>query len=110
MKLAELNHQLFGITQRLKKTHARLHRELYREAGENPAPSEEVREIRRLLRRKAVLRLTQARTLAAHPELVDLLAERRVARLRVKLLRGFISRSASVAGWHSILSCRHWAG
>lgn len=99
VKLAELNNQIRGVSQRLKQTYARLHRELRREAGEDHPPSEDLKELRRLLRRKAALRLIQTRTLAAHPELVDLLAERKVARLRVKVFGGLVSRSASVAGY-----------
>lgn len=59
------------------------------------AARREVAKIRRLILKRMQLRQQLARTLAAHPDVVALLAERQVARLRVRILLELQDRLAT---------------
>lgn len=94
MKLAELNRAIMGVERRLKRDYRRVKDtvmlETHATQGLN-GPT--VRDLERMLRQLQRLKVNRARTLAAHPEVVDLLARRRALRIQSKMLRDLLSRA-----------------
>lgn len=90
MTLAELNHAIFAIRRRLRADQRRVQRTVLEEATVRVPGPPTVADLERLLRRQGELRTTRARTLAAHPDVVDLLARRHVLRVHVGILQALL--------------------
>ncbi|GGK29803.1 hypothetical protein GCM10008955_24550 [Deinococcus malanensis] len=88
MKLAEVLYRHRSTSRRLEELHRRFKRELAVDVTDQDGQPEidVISEINRLLAAKRTLRRQMAATLAGHPELVEVLAKRRVARLHHAIL------------------------
>ncbi|GGM18430.1 hypothetical protein [Deinococcus aerophilus] len=93
MKLAEVNYAIKAVERRLDAEYRRVRdRILTEKHGAAVSREPVVAELERLLRRRQDLRQLRARTLAQHPEVVDLITERRVLREHLKILQELLGR------------------
>lgn len=93
MKLAEVNYAIKAVERRLDAEYRRVRDRILTEKHSAAVSREPVvAELERLLRRRQDLRQLRARTLAQHPEVVDLITERRVLREHLKVLQELLGR------------------